>query len=249
MEDLWCYLTSHEWLPQDRRAELVSIGHREAEFSWGGGWKEKSRTRVPPGTVQPNSLSEEPWKARGWHENKGRKTESESSSLQPHGLYSPWNSPGQKTGVGSHSLLQGIFPIQGSNPGLPHCGQILYQLSHQGSPRILEWIAIAFSSGSFRPKNWTGVSCITHGFFTSWATREAPAAAAAAAAAKSLQSCPTLCDPINGQPTRLPHPWDSPGKSTGVGCHCLLQGSPWKWKWKWKWSRSVVSDSLRPHGL
>jgi len=47
---------------------------------------------------------------------------------------SPWNSPGQNTGVGSSSLLQGIFPTQGSNPGLPHLGQILYQLSHQGSP-------------------------------------------------------------------------------------------------------------------
>ena len=46
---------------------------------------------------------------------------------------------------------------------------------------------------------------------------------AAAAAAKSLQSCPTLCDPIDRQPTRLPHPWDSPGKNTGVGCHFLLQ--------------------------
>ena len=44
-----------------------------------------------------------------------------------------WNSPGQNTGVGSRSLLQGIFPTQGSNPGLPHCRQILYQLSHQGS--------------------------------------------------------------------------------------------------------------------
>ena len=52
-------------------------------------------------------------------------------SLQRHGLYSPWNSPGQNTGVGSLALLQGIFPTQGSNPGLPHCGQILYQLSHQ----------------------------------------------------------------------------------------------------------------------
>ena len=42
-----------------------------------------------------------------------------SNSLQPHGLYSPWNSPGQNTGVGSLSLLQGVFPTQGSNPGLP----------------------------------------------------------------------------------------------------------------------------------
>ena len=45
----------------------------------------------------------------------------------------------------------------------------------------------------------------------------------AAATAKSLQSCPTLCDPIDGQPTRLPRSWDSPGKNTGVGCHFLLQ--------------------------
>ena len=50
-----------------------------------------------------------------------------SDSLQPHG-YSPWNSPGQNTGVGSLSLLQGIFPTQGLNPGLSHCRGILYQL-------------------------------------------------------------------------------------------------------------------------
>jgi len=48
------------------------------------------------------------------------------------GLHSPGNSPGQNTGVGSLSLLQGIFPTQGSNPGLPHCRWILYQLSHKG---------------------------------------------------------------------------------------------------------------------
>ena len=63
-----------------------------------------------------------------------------SDSLRSHGLYSPWNSAGQNTGVGSLSLLQGIFPTQGLNPGLPHCGWILYQLSHKGSPRILEWL-------------------------------------------------------------------------------------------------------------
>ena len=66
-----------------------------------------------------------------------------SDSLQPHGLQSarllcPWNSPGKNTGVGSHSLLQGIFPIHGSNPGLLYYSQILYCLSHQGSPIILE---------------------------------------------------------------------------------------------------------------
>ena len=55
------------------------------------------------------------------------------NSLWPCGLSSPWNSPGQNTGVGSLSLLQGIFPTQGLNPGLPHCRRILYQLSHRGS--------------------------------------------------------------------------------------------------------------------
>ena len=79
-----------------------------------------------------------------------------SDSLRPLGLYSPWNSPGQNTGVGSLSLLQGIVPTQGSNPGLPHCSWILYQLSHWGSSRILEWVAYPFSSGSSRPRNWTG---------------------------------------------------------------------------------------------
>ena len=102
-----------------------------------------------------------------------------SNSSQPHGLYSPWNSPGQNTvalsllqgnlpnpgieprspslqadslpaepqgkpkntGAGSLSLLQGICPTQGSNPGLPHFRQILYQLSHKGNPGILEWVA------------------------------------------------------------------------------------------------------------
>ena len=52
-----------------------------------------------------------------------------SNSLWPHGLYSSWNSLGQNTGVGSLSLLQGIFPIQGLNPGHLHCRQILYHLS------------------------------------------------------------------------------------------------------------------------
>ena len=85
----------------------------------------------------------------------------------------PWTSPGYNTGVGSLPLLQGIFPTQGSNPGLPYCRQILYQLSHKGTPRILEWVAYPFSSGSSGPRNWTGVSCIAGGFFTNWAMREA----------------------------------------------------------------------------
>ena len=77
----------------------------------------------------------------------------------------PWNSPGQNPGVGSLSLLQGIFPTQGSNPGLHHGRQILYQLIHQWSPRILEWVAYPFSSSSSRPRNWIGVSCNAGRFF------------------------------------------------------------------------------------
>ena len=83
------------------------------------------------------------------------------------------NSPDQKTGVGSLSLLQGIYPTQGSNPGLPHCRQILYQLSHKGSLRILEWVAYPFSRGSSRPSNQTGVFSNAGGFFTNCAIKEA----------------------------------------------------------------------------
>ena len=94
-----------------------------------------------------------------------------SDPLQP---YSPWNFPGQNTGVGSLSLLQGIFPTQVLHPGLTHCRWIRYQLSHKGSPRILEWVTYPFSRGSSPSRNQTRVSCIAGGFFTNWAIREAP---------------------------------------------------------------------------
>ena len=96
------------------------------------------------------------------------------------------------TAVGSLSLLQRISPTQGSNPGIPHCRWILYQLNYQRSPtlcdpmdcnlpgssvhrilqaRILEWVAYPFSRRCSQPKNPTGFSCIVGRFFTSWATR------------------------------------------------------------------------------
>ena len=87
--------------------------------------------------------------------------------------YSSWNSLGQNTEVGSLSLFQGIFPTQGSNPGLPHCRWILYQLSQKWSPRILVWVAYPFSSGSSWPRNSTRVSCIAGRFFIKWGIREA----------------------------------------------------------------------------
>ena len=97
-----------------------------------------------------------------------------SDSLSPHELYGPRNSPGQNAGVGSLSLLQGIFPTRGLNSGLSHCRRILYQLSHKGSPRILECVAYPVSRGSSWPRNWTRVSCIEGRFFTSSDIREAP---------------------------------------------------------------------------
>ena len=72
------------------------------------------------------------WK---WSESENENHLVVSDSLWPHGLYNPCNSPGQNTGVGSLSLLQGIFPTQGLNPGLLHCRQILYQLGHKGKPK------------------------------------------------------------------------------------------------------------------
>ena len=70
------------------------------------------------------------WVTREWSESCSVL----SDSLRPHGLYSPWNSPGRVAGL---SPLQAIFPTQGSNPGLPHWRHILYQLSHQGSPWLI----------------------------------------------------------------------------------------------------------------
>ena len=83
-----------------------------------------------------------PMNHRKWSESRSVM----SVSLQPHGLYSSWNSPGQNTGVGSLSLLQGLFPTQGLNPGLPHCRWIYYQMSDKGICKIQEF-----------KKNWMGL--------------------------------------------------------------------------------------------
>ena len=84
-----------------------------------------------------------------------------SNSLWPHGIYSPWNSPGQNTEVRNLFLL----PTQGLNPDLLHSRPILYQLSHQVSPSMLEWVAYPFSRVSSPPRNRIGVSCSASGFF------------------------------------------------------------------------------------
>ena len=104
-------------------------------------------------------------------------------SLWPHGLYSPWNSPGKNTGVDSLSLLQGIFPTQGSNPGLPHCRRPLYQLSHRearghGQPTVFiisyhlmqkAWAFIYFGTHG---GSWNGYPMDTEGQDVTTATRQ-----------------------------------------------------------------------------
>ena len=106
---------------------------------------------------------------------KGMKSESHSvvsDSLQPHGLYSPWNSPGLNTGVGSQFPSPGDLPTQRSNPSLPDCRQILYQFSHQESPGILECVAYSFSGSSWhRKSNQSFLHC--RQILYHWATGEA----------------------------------------------------------------------------
>ena len=99
-------------------------------------------------------------------------SDSATHGLWPTRFLCPWNSPSKNTAVGSHSLLPGIFQTQGLNPGLLHCGWILYHLSHQGSSRILKWVVYPFSRRSSWPRIWNVVSCTTGRFLTSWATRE-----------------------------------------------------------------------------
>ena len=88
-----------------------------------------------------------------------------SDSFWPHWLQftrllCPWSSPGKNTGVGHHSLLQGIFLIQGSNLCLLHCRQILYHLSHQGSPKKTGLGSHSLLQGSFQPRDQTRISSI-----------------------------------------------------------------------------------------
>ena len=104
--------------------------------------------------------------------------ESESHSVMSNSWQTPWTVQSMEFSrleywVGNLFLFQGIFPTQGSNPGLLHWRWILYQLSHKRSPGILEWVAYPFGRGSSQPRNQTGVSCIAGGFFTNWAIREA----------------------------------------------------------------------------
>ena len=94
--------------------------------------------KLPRRSIEKNSYEDEciltSVKALKWNESESCSVVTDS--LRPHGLYRPWNYPGQNTGVGSCSLLQGIFPTQGSNPGLPHSNrQNSLPAESQGKPK------------------------------------------------------------------------------------------------------------------
>ena len=126
-------------------------------------------------------------------------------SLQPHGLHSPWNSLGQNTGVVSLSLLQGIFPTQGSNSGLPRCRRILYQLSHRGSPLCgelcvgeMKWYDVWGQENRKEGKEGGANHILKQNKQKSKGDRLNKCDSSV------IQSCPTLCDPMNRSTPGLP---------------------------------------------
>ena len=190
------------------RASRFTPGTAEGPgWLWGGKWRrpdthclvrrgDHGRSLGFTAAWAPVSLEEAGRTWRAHTEQRGREGRSVvSDSLQSPGLYSPWDSPGQNPGVRGLSLLQGISPTQGWNPGLPHCRQILRQLSKQGSPRRLEWVAYPFCRGSSQPRTWTGVSCTAGGLFTDWAMREAPRGCE-----KALQLIPSSHQHLSSRP-------------------------------------------------
>ena len=133
-----------EWWPMS-----VMVQSRDKKITQNLNRRVKMKVSLSCLTLQPHGLCNHMDSTTTW-------------TLQPHGLCNHMDST-------VHGILQaripewvafpfsgGIFPNQGSNPGLPHYRWILYRLSHKGSPRILEWVAYPFSSGSSQPKNRTG---------------------------------------------------------------------------------------------
>ena len=120
------------------------------------------------------------WGRRGWVKMyEGENHSVVSDSLWPHGSYILWNSPGQNIGVGSLSFLQQIFLTQGLNPGLPHCKWILYQLSHNGSPKMCKHLQIPphpklvydWGCEPCLLSNWKGLFCSLQLLLVFWSIK------------------------------------------------------------------------------
>ena len=150
-----------------------------------------------------------------------------SDSLRPHGLYNLWNSPGQNTVVGSLFFLQGVFPTQGLNPGVPHGRRILYQLSHKGSPGILE---ADLPNPGIKPESPALlVDSLPRSYYPVEVRRllrisDIKEKMRPNVLCLGAQLCLTLYNPMDCSPLGSSVHGDSPGKKTGVGCHALLQG-------------------------
>ena len=190
-----------------------------------------------------------------------------SDFLRLHWLYIPWNSLGQNTGLGSSSLLQGIFPTLGSNPCLPHCRQILYQLSHQGIRRITRVVSLSLLQQLFLTQelNWGLLYCkqILYQLRYQGSNNEGIFGVkylklirrchstlclklwTAAAAAKSLQLCPTLCHPRDSSLPGSPIPGILQARS--LEWVAISFSNAWKWKVKVKLLSRV--QLLVTHGL
>ena len=137
----------------------------------------------------------------------------------------PWDSPGKNAGMSCHFLLQGIFPTQGLNPPLLHCRQILYPLSHLGS-HIYVYIHGIYQVSMYH--TWyTTNKCVSDTDIYKYA----------ATTAKSLQSCVTLCDPIDGSPPGSPVPGILQART--LEWVAISFSNAWKWKAKMKSLSSV----------
>ena len=153
---------------QKRNRELLAI--TKAKKSVWSSRQNSTHTVLNPVVAAPTKL----WVGTSYCPHLVKVTQQCSTFCDPmnytvHGIL--W--VGQNTGVGSFSLLQGIFPTQGTSPGLQYCQCILYQLSHKRSPWILEWLADPFSRGSSWLRKQTRVSCTAGRFFTNWAIEKA----------------------------------------------------------------------------
>ena len=165
-EWLWCsclgnletYFVHQNWIRHTRLDKLLMPRHwfflRQENRSW-----TTSGPRTVPSTDQVWAV----WKVS---------RSVLSDSLRPHGLYSLWNSPGQNTGVGSRSFLQGIFPTQGLNPGLTLQADSFLS-EPPGKPKNTGVGSLSLLQRIFPTQESNGVSCNEGGFFTNWAIREA----------------------------------------------------------------------------
>ena len=151
------------------------LGKELATYSSNLAWKipwTKKPGRYSPWSCKELDTTEQLTLVMKQSESEGHSVVSDT--LRSHGLYSPWNSPGQNTGMGSLSLLQGIFATQGSNPGLTHSLQVdSLPAEPQGKPKNTGVGSLSLLQGIFLTQDQTRVSCIAEGFLTKWAMRGA----------------------------------------------------------------------------